>query len=111
MVEGLSSYDQMASSEADMTYDAWPSIGLSGLGWKEVKHETFTLCFIFQTVKSYVWSSTDLLDPTRLYADDFLTVLFLYKTHLCVCVGSSFFWFWPLLQSFNDQFIKKVKRM
>lgn len=86
MVEGLSSYDQMASSVADMTYDAWSSIGLSGLGWKEVKHETFTVCFIFQTVKSYVWFSTDLLDPTRLYADDFLTVLFLYKTCVCVCV-------------------------
>lgn len=77
MVEGLSSYDQMASSEARMTCDARPSTGRSGLGWKEVKQEKFDVCLIFQTVKSYVWSSTDLLDPTRLYADDFLTVLFL----------------------------------
>lgn len=110
MVEGLSSYDQMASSEADMTYDAWPSSGTSGLGWKEVKHETFTLCLIFQTVKSYVWSSTDLLDPPRLYADDFLTVLFLYKTNLCV--GSSSFGFGPssrALMTIHQEGQKNVK--
>lgn len=65
--EGLSSYDQMASSEADMTHGAWPRTGMSGTCRKEVKHKTSALFYITTHYK--------VVNPTCSPAVTFLTQL------------------------------------
>lgn len=50
---------------------------------------------MLQTVKSYIFSSSDLLDPTHLYADNFLSILsykcFFFPAHVRVRICLSCF--------------------
>lgn len=75
---------------------------------------------MLQSVKSYIFSSSNLFDPTHLYADNFLSILS-YKCFLFFVVvvfspphTSMWGFVFPVLfppPSFNDPFIKKVRKL